>query len=814
MFLRSKPTLSYSGLTIVLSNASRFDKVRLLTAGGGHILNDFCLRPELNQMQCDIRVADDKSPWLNNTKCVLLLGEYAMHTYLPQTRNNTLNEMRGTLFDINGLPCIASFYPQDAADPKNFEAQFNKEHKVFEDEDEGGDEDDDGKTHGRTKRKNYAFWMRADLKKCKYILKNGLPKLESQPEYVNYANVKDLCNVLDTHKDEFLDFDIETDYEEQNMQCFSFTFDNKTVFNVPVLDFNYQPALSGLPFLMRSLAGAIKRNILVCHNGATFDFIVLGYKYRIPVYRVYDTLAAMHRCFPTIEKSLGHCLTGDTLIDTLCGKVPIKDLVGKENFHVWSWKYENPFPSKVKKVFKTRENADLVRVHIWRKTNDGNGMFYEKTHIDCTPDHLFLLNEKWVRADSLVNGDKLTRVRISYGKFYKSYDRIVYKNIYGVDVRERVHKYVYESLYGKLEKDFVHHKDEDKWNNEPDNLQQLTEQQHNSLHMSLNIKRNDMTSYVPGTFKNGITNDWDVLDKETLEKLYTSGMSQAEIAKVYGSTQASIRLLMVKHGIKARKPHEGQKIYYAKNKNCTVLGVEFLKEKQDVYCMEVEGTECFSANNVIVHNCVSYWTWQPFHKDEDSRGYRTQQQMSDRMRYCGKDVFTMSLVRKAITSYSKTVVGLEHSIQTVMDSIVPYVTTALQGIKVDEELRQKMRYENDRLMEQYLRMIRILIGEAGLEEVQKCIKGKAGALPGSNKQCVEYFHNILGYPIVHRSKPDQHGVRNPSLAKQAMYKLRLKHENPVIDLCNIYRGVKLETTTPLGFYPWKDDNNKINYATT
>lgn len=516
--LRNKPTLSYSGLTIVLSNASRFDKVRLLTAGGGHVLNDFCLRPELNQMQCDIRVADDKAPWLNNTKCVLLLGEYAMHTYLPQTRNNTLNEMRGTLFDLNGLPCISSFYPQDAADPKNFEAQFNKEHKVFEDEDEGEDEDDDGKTHGRTKRKNYAFWMRADLKKCKYILKNGPPKLEPQPEYVSYANVKDLCNVLDTHKDEFLDFDIETDYEEQNMQCFSFTFDNKTVFNVPVLDFNYQPALSGLPFLMRSLAGAIKRNILVCHNGATFDFIVLGYKYRIPVYRVYDTLAAMHRCFPTIEKSLGHC--------------------------------------------------------------------------------------------------------------------------------------------------------------------------------------------------------------------------------------------------------------------------------------------------------VSYWTWQPFHKDEDSRGYRTQQQMSDRMRYCGKDVFTMSLVRKAITSYSKTVVGLEHSIQTVMDSIVPYVTTALQGIRINEELRQKMRYENDRLMEQYLRMIRILIGEAGLEEVQKCIKGKAGALPGSNKQCVEYFHNILGYPIVHRSKPDQHGVRNPSLAKQAMYKLRLKHENPVIDLCNIYRGVKLETTTPLGFYPWKDDNNKINYATT
>lgn len=513
--LRSKPTLTYSGLTIVLSNPSRFDKARLLSGGGGHVLNDFCLRPELNVMQCDIRVADDPSPWLPNTKCILLLGEYALHKFLPRTRLNSLNEMRGTLYSVDGIPAIGSFYPQDAADPKNFEAQFNKDHKVFEAEDESGDDDekDDGKTHGNTKRKNYAFWLRADIRKCKHVLKFGVPKLEPEPEYVNYPSSQDLVHVLTTNKDGVMDFDIETDYEEQNLQCFSFTFDGRTVFNVPVLDYNYTPAYGNLHHIIRALCVAIKSNTLVAHNGATFDFIVLGYKYRIPVYSVYDTLAAMHRCFPTVEKSLGHC--------------------------------------------------------------------------------------------------------------------------------------------------------------------------------------------------------------------------------------------------------------------------------------------------------VSYWTWQPFHKDEDSRGYRTKEQMLDRMKYCGKDVFTMRLVREGITKYAKTIPGLEHSIQTVMDSIVPYVTTTLQGILVNEELRQKMRYENDRLMEQYIRMIKILVGEEGLKEVQSCVKGKASALPGSNKQCVNYFHNILGYPVVHRSKPDQHGVRNPSLAKQAMFKLRLKHENPVIDICNLYRGVKLETTVPLGFIPWKDDNNKI-----
>lgn len=147
-----------------------------------------------------------------------------------------------------------------------------------------------------------------------------------------------------------------------------------------------------------------------------------------------------------------------------------------------------------------------------------------------------------------------------------------------------------------------------------------------------------------------------------------------------------------------------------------------------------------------------------------------------------------------------------------MAGITPYVTATMQGILVDMPLREKMRYENDRLMEQYLRMINILVGDAGMAEVHQCIKGKAGAFPGSNKQCVEYFHHILKYPVAGYSPVNKHGVRNPSLSKLNMFKLRLKHNNPVIDLCNIYRGVKLETSTPLGFNAWKNDKGEINYA--
>lgn len=106
-----------------------------------------------------------------------------------------------------------------------------------------------------------------------------------------------------------------------------------------------------------------------------------------------------------------------------------------------------------------------------------------------------------------------------------------------------------------------------------------------------------------------------------------------------------------------------------------------------------------------------------------------------------------------------------------------------------------------------------------MRDVQSAIKDyrKAGSFPSSNKQCCKYFHDLLGYPVVYRNPPDQNGVRNPSLAAKHMYKLRLKHENPVIDLTLAFRQTKLETSTPLGFLAWKNNKGKnplpLNYAT-
>lgn len=527
--LHLKPILKYNGLTIILSNPSRFDHANerfpsqgrdiLLSANGGQMFNDHCLRPEYNSMQCDIRLADDESPLLENTKCILALGEYAMHKVCPSTVNNTLNEMRGSpLTSKFNIPTIASFFPQDAVDFKAHEQRLNTESKEYveegsedsEDEDEG-----DSKTFSRTKRANYAFWLRRDSWKCKQIIKGDIQhRMGKQPAYRIYPGSQEVINILTKTKNEYLYFDIETDYEEQNLLCFAFSFDGSTVYSVPVLDYNYHVAYSATHHILRALAIAFRDNTVVAHNGAAFDFFVLAAKYHIPVYKCYDTMLAMHRCFPDIEKSLGHC--------------------------------------------------------------------------------------------------------------------------------------------------------------------------------------------------------------------------------------------------------------------------------------------------------VSYWTWEKFHKNSDSRAYRTKEHMMDKLLYCAKDVYTMFLVHKAIDEYAKTIPGLEQSITCANDSIRPYLITTLQGIRYDENKVEEKKKENDRLMMQYIRIIRLLMGESAHLQCRAAVKGKAKAFPGSNTQCCNYFHTQLEYPIQFHSPK----TGKPSLGKKIMFKLALKYpDNPVITFTLLYRQIAKEYGT-LKFNPFKDNDNKITKEPT
>lgn len=507
--LKSPPKLGYSGLTIVLSNPSRFDDRELLSANGGWFFNNRCLQPELNRYQCEIRIADDKSPLLPNTRTVILAGESALKKWLPGVENS-LNEVRGSLFTRDNITYIPSYFPQDCVDLKDYESEHNEQvlnnsnGEIYQSEDDkDSDASEDKRRHGYTKRRNFGFWLIQDCKKIKRILKHG-PAETIIPEYVIYPSVDDIINLLTTTKNEYLDFDIETDCNF-NILCFSFSFTTKTVYVVPTLLPDYSFAYSALHQIYRALAIAIRDNILVAHNGANFDFFVLAYKYRIPIYRVYDTMISHHRCFPEVEKSLGHC--------------------------------------------------------------------------------------------------------------------------------------------------------------------------------------------------------------------------------------------------------------------------------------------------------TSLWTNESFHKDEGDVPYNSLSNAKQVWNYCGKDVFTMGLIRQSINTYAKRNPGLEDSIQQANDSIKPYLIMQLMGIRYKQEAIDKLIDYNDRMCNQFLRWLNILIGADTL----KLIRGHGkSAMPGSNPQCVEYFHNLLGYDVVGRGKERKDGTKGPSLGKENIFKLRLKVENPVLDIVIAYRELIKETGT-LKFNPWKSN---------
>ena len=98
--------------------------------------------------------------------------------------------------------------------------------------------------------------------------------------------------------------------------------------------------------------------------------------------------------------------------------------------------------------------------------------------IECTPDHLFMtLGGEWVQAQHLtpdVSLMPLYRSRTAKGG-WAGYERV------WCPVREQrqmTHTLVGQQLFGDLKGKYVHHKDEVKHNNHPDNLECLGRKEH------------------------------------------------------------------------------------------------------------------------------------------------------------------------------------------------------------------------------------------------------------------------------------------------------------------------------------------------
>ena len=202
---------------------------------------------------------------------------------------------------------------------------------------------------------------------------------------------------------------------------------------------------------------------------------------------------------------------------------------------------------------------------------------------------------------------------------------------------------------------------------------------------------------------------------------------------------------------------------------------------------------------------VSYWTLQGFHKDTSAHGYFTPQMVYDECKYCAKDVFTTALVHQAQLKYIPTIPGLKQSVDLVNRSIRPYTICTLTGMRYSKDKVDKISAENDILIEQYARIVDMLIGPIGVEHCKSAIKSnKASFIAGSTAQCVDYFHTQMDYEVQRRSEK----TGKPLLGKKQLFNLALNIENPVIKFVLLYR-LKQKEYSMLQFLAWKDDNNKI-----
>ena len=281
-----------------------------------------------------------------------------------------------------------------------------------------------------------------------------------------------------------------------------------------------------------------------------------------------------------------NCLTGNTLINTVEGNIPIKDLVGRKKIGVYTYdrKTKEVFITDAINIRKTDINREIVRV-----------TFDDASFIDCTPDHRFLTfkngnqfgstKEKVREAKDLEYKESVRAV-----KFYKSNNYIEVS--WGRRKRNRRCRIVMGYLLGRKLKrtERVHHK-KDKSNDLPENLEYCNNQKEhiqNHPEISERMKEDNPRKY---------------LTKESMEKTRKkiTGLKRSKESRLrYRESKLGKNNPNWKDGIARDKQKKPSRI---KEINHKVVKVEYLKEKQDVYDLEVPATQWFFANNVLVHNC-------------------------------------------------------------------------------------------------------------------------------------------------------------------------------------------------------------------
>ncbi len=125
-----------------------------------------------------------------------------------------------------------------------------------------------------------------------------------------------------------------------------------------------------------------------------------------------------------VVKENDHCITGDTVVNTIFGGRKIKDLVGKFGF-VWS--YDEKRKKKCIRPFfgvkKTRENQPILKITL------ENGKV-----VRCTPDHRILTESEWIEAKYLTQSSKIIDIDCSNSASVEKMEQEPNEDVYNMEV--------------------------------------------------------------------------------------------------------------------------------------------------------------------------------------------------------------------------------------------------------------------------------------------------------------------------------------------------------------------------------------------
>lgn len=279
-----------------------------------------------------------------------------------------------------------------------------------------------------------------------------------------------------------------------------------------------------------------------------------------------------------------HCISGQTTVRTLTGWRPIKDLVGEE-FVTYAYDGRRIVPALARDVRRTRTRAE-----VWKLTlDDGQTLI-------ATPDHLIMRRDgSFQQLEALVPGDSLMPF----------YEKVTKKGYVTIELNDGSsafeHRYIYGWFNGPLlKKHHVHHKDENRQNNLPSNLeQQLAEDHMQGVYEKV---RKD-----PSRHASRSTNPWTPESRAKVSlwaKAFWKEKREPALCpqcgkgfmKAIGRKHIYCSLDCGRHACEERRPRTARK-------NHKVVSVEFYGH-EDVYNLEVDTHHNFVANGIVVHNCM------------------------------------------------------------------------------------------------------------------------------------------------------------------------------------------------------------------